>query len=212
MIQSLATQYPVRSLCRVLEVARSGYYQWRGRDPGPRAQANQQLLEQIRQVFAQSRQTYGSPRITRQLLWQQMACSENRVARLMRCYHLRAKSKRPFRPRTTDSQHLYGVAPNRLREKGLPAGINQAWVADITYLRTAGGWIYLAAVMDLYSRKIVGWSLGYTLQSSLVKEPSSRLGLFAVPPRASSTIPIGESNMPVAPSRGYCILIESFPA
>jgi len=170
MIQTLATQHPVRTLCRVLEVTRSGYYQWRSRASGPRAQANQQLLEQIRQVFAQSDQRYGSPRVTRHLQAQQVTCSENRVARLMRRYRLQAKSKRPFRPRTTDSQHLYGTAPNRLQQKGLPTQINQVWAADITYLSTAGGWIYLAAVMDLYSRKIVGWSLGYTLQTSLVKE------------------------------------------
>lgn len=170
MIQSLATQYPLRTLCRVLEVTRSGYYQWRSKAPGPRAQSNQQLLEQIRNIFAQSEQRYGSPRITRHLHSQQITCSENRVARLMRRYKIQAKSKRPFRPRTTDSQHLYGAAPNRLQQKGLPTQINQVWVADITYLSTAGGWIYLAAVMDLYSRKIVGWSLGYTLQTSLVKE------------------------------------------
>src|SRR5215471_15714022 len=105
MISTLATQYPVRSLCRVLEVTRSGYYQWRGKVAGPRAQANQQLLEQIRLVFDQSRQTYGSPRVTRQLRRQQIACSEKRVARLMRRHNIRVKSKCPFRPRTTDSQH-----------------------------------------------------------------------------------------------------------
>jgi transposase InsO family protein len=151
-------------------VTRSGYYHWRSSAPGPRAQANAQLLEQIRQIFAQSDQRYGSPRITRHLQAQQITCTENRVARLMRRYNLQAKSKRPFRPRTTNSQHLYGAAPNRLQQKGLPTAINQTWVADITYLSSAGGWIYLAAVMDLYSRKIVGWSLGYTLQASLVKE------------------------------------------
>jgi len=170
MISTLATQYPVRSLCRVLEVTRSGYYQWRGKVAGPRAQANQQLLEQIRLVFDQSRQTYGSPRVTRQLRRQQIACSEKRVARLMRRHNIRVKSKCPFRPRTTDSQHLYGAAPNRLAGVGQLRRVNQTWVADITYIRTAGSWVYLAAVMDLYSRKIVGWSLGYTLQTSLVKE------------------------------------------
>jgi transposase InsO family protein len=170
MIRTLAAEYPIRSLCRVLEVTRSGYYHWTQKAPGPRAQANQKLLEEVRQVFAQSRQTYGSPRVTRQLRRQHIACSENRVARLMRCHHIRAKSKRPFRPRTTDSQHLYRAAPNRLPQRGKLTRINQTWVADITYIRTAGSWIYLAAVMDLYSRKIVGWSLGYTLESSLVKE------------------------------------------
>ena len=171
MISDLAAEYPTRTLCGILEVTRSGYYQWRRRKvPGPRAQANQQLLEQIRQVFEQYRQTYGSPRVMRELRRQQIACSENRVARLMRHYNIRAKCKSPFRPRTTDSQHLYGVAPNRLAGAGELTRVNQRWVADITYVKTAGSWVYLAAVMDLYSRKIVGWSLGYTLQTSLVKE------------------------------------------
>jgi len=170
VISTLATQCPVRSLCRVLEVTRSGYYQWRVKLAGTRAQANQQLLEQIRQVFAQHRQAYGSPRVTRELRRQRIVCSENRVARLMRRHKIRAQCKCPFRPRTTDSQHLYGAAPNRLADMGQLTRVNQAWAADITYVRTAGGWIYLAAVMDLYSRKIVGWSLGYTLQTSLVKQ------------------------------------------
>jgi putative transposase len=170
MIQALANQCPVRRLCSVLEVSPSGYYQWRKRLPGPRARANQQLLDQVQEAFAQSRQTYGSPRITRQLRRTLVPCSENRIARLMRRHQLRAKSKRPFRPRTTDSRHHYGTVPNRLKQTGPLTTINQAWAADITYLRTETGWLYLAAVMDLFSRKIVGWSLGYTLHASLVKE------------------------------------------
>ena len=127
-------------------------------------------MEHIREVFAQSRQTYGSPRVTRQLQRQHIPCSENRVARLMRRHHLQAKSKRPFRPRTTQSQHGYGRAPNRLKEQAPLTRVNQTWVADITYIDTQGGWIYLAGVMDLFSRKIVGWSLGYSLQTPLVIE------------------------------------------
>jgi putative transposase len=170
VIQSLATQCPVRTLCRLLEVTRSGYYQWQQRLPGPRQQANQQILEHIQKAFAQSRQTYGSPRITRQLQRQNVVCSLNRVARLMRRHAIAAKSKRPFRPRTTESRHGCGIAPNRLKEQAPVTRINQTWAADITYLHTAGGWIYLAGVMDLFSRKIVGWSLGYSLQTPLVKE------------------------------------------
>jgi putative transposase len=170
VIQSLATQHPVRTLCAVMEVPRSGYYQWRRKGPSPRAQANEQLLEHIQKAFAQSRQTYGSPRVARQLQRHQIRCSENRVARLMRRHHLQAKSKRPFRPRTTQSRHGYGTAPNRLKEQAQVTQVNQAWVADITYIHTLGGWIYLAGVMDLFSRKIVGWSIGYSLQTPLVKE------------------------------------------
>jgi putative transposase len=169
MIQDLALQCSVRRLCSLLEVSASGYYHWLHRRPGPRARANQQLLEHIQRAFTHGRQTYGSPRITRLLQRRQIPCSENRVARLMRTHHLRAKSKRPFRPRTTDSRHLYGAAPNRLKQQTLNR-INQAWAADITYIKAGSSWIYLAAVMDLFSRRIVGWSIGYSLHSSLVKE------------------------------------------
>lgn len=169
MIQSLTSQCPVRRLCSLLEVSPSGYYHWRQRRPGPRALANRQLLSHIQKAFAQSRQTYGSPRITRLLQRQQIRCSENRVARLMRAHQLRAKSKQPFRPRTTDSRHLYRAAPNRLKQQTL-SRINQAWAADITYIQAGSSWIYLAAVMDLFSRRVVGWSIGYSLHTSLVKE------------------------------------------
>ena len=169
MIQSLAHHSPVRRLCRLLEVSPSGYYQWRRPRHGPRHRANQQLLERIRKAFEQNHQTYGSPRITRLLQRQHIPCSQNRVARLMRRHGLKARSKRPFRPRTTDSRHLYRAAPNRLKAQTLTR-INQAWVADITYLRAGSRWIYLAAVMDLFSRRIVGWSLGYSLHALLVQE------------------------------------------
>lgn len=169
MIQSLASQCPVRRLCSLLEVSPSGYYHWHQRRPGPRTLANEQLLSRIQKAFAQSRQTYGSPRITRLLQRQQITCSENRVARLMRIHRLRAKSKQPFRPRTTDSRHFYRAAPNRLKQQSL-SRINQAWAADITYIKAGSNWIYLAAVMDLFSRRVVGWSIGYSLHTSLVKE------------------------------------------
>ena len=169
MIQSLADRSAVRRLCRLLEVSPSGYYQWRNRKPGPQGKANQQLLKQVRRVFAQNRQTYGSPRITRFLQRSHIVCSENRVARLMRLAGLKARAKRPFRPRTTDSRHPYGAAPNRLKTLTLTR-INQAWVADITYIQAGSRWIYLAAVMDLFSRRIVGWSLAPSMHALLVKE------------------------------------------
>jgi transposase InsO family protein len=170
VIRSLATRFPVRALCRLLEVSASGYYQWCRHRPGPRALANQALLQHIQRTWHQSRQTYGSPRITRCLQRQHLRCSENRVARLMRRHHLQAKAKRPFRPRTTDSRLTGGPAPNRLKAQGPPTRRDQVWVADITYIHTQQGWVYLAAVMDLYSRRIVGWALGYSLHSTLVKD------------------------------------------
>jgi putative transposase len=169
MIQSLTDRSPVRRLCRLLEVSPSGYYQWRQRRPSRRQNANNVLLNHIKSAFEKSRQTYGSPRITRQLLRSEIPCSENRVARLMQAHGLKARSKRPFRPRTTDSRHLYRAAPNRLKTLTL-THINQAWVADITYIQAGSRWVYLAAVMDLFSRRIVGWSLGYSLHTTLVKD------------------------------------------
>lgn len=219
MIQNLATQYPVETLCRTLAVSRSGYYQWRNRPVSTRAQANQQLLQQIQHAFVQSGQTYGSPRITRQLLRQHIPCSKNRIARLMRTAHLQARSKRPFRPRTTDSRQTQGVAPNWCARCPAPAAPNQIWVADITYIHTLAGWAYLAAVMDLYSRKIVGWTISYSLhsalaQSALQKALISRrpqLGLIHHSDRgtqyASSTFRALLHSHQIAPSMsatGYC--------
>lgn len=170
MIKDLAREFPVQVLCLALQVRRSGYYQWLHRVPGRRDRANQQLVRWIRQAHQQSRATYGSPRITWQLKRQNIACSRNRVARLMRVHGIRAKQKRPFRPRTTESRHFEVAAPNRLKQWSGPVRPDQAWVADITYVWTVGGWVYLAAVMDLCSRKIVGWSISASLETSLVKE------------------------------------------
>jgi transposase InsO family protein len=170
VIKDLAKEFPAKALCLALQVQRSGYYQWVRGVPGPRDRANEQLLCSIRQVHQQSRATYGSPRITCQLKRQNIACNRKRVARLMRLHGIRAKHKRPFRPRTTDSRHFGIAAPNLLKQLPKPTGPDQAWVADITYVWTVAGWIYLAAIMDLCTRKIVGWSLGKSLETSLVKE------------------------------------------
>jgi transposase InsO family protein len=168
-MEKLTAEFSVQALCAVLEVSRSGYYKWRERRPSRRAQANSLLLEQIRQAHLESRCSYGSPRITQQLRRQRLCCSENRVARLMRKEQIRAKRKRPFRPRTTDSGHTGPVAPNRLRDMPQVSQVNRVWAADITYVWTMQGWVYLAAVMDLCSRKIVGWSLSQSLETNLVK-------------------------------------------
>lgn len=169
MIQKLSTSFDVQDLCWVFQMSRSGYYQWRQRKPSRRAQANARLFQQIRQAFDQSRQTYGSPRITQLLRRQHIRCSQNRVARLMKIHGLRAQPKRPFRPRTTDSRGD-GACPNRLKDSLPISHLNQAWAADITYVWTNAGWAYLAAVMDLYSRRIVGWAISHSLETSLVKE------------------------------------------
>ncbi|HXT13163.1 MAG TPA: IS3 family transposase, partial [Candidatus Angelobacter sp.] len=124
------------------------------------------MAAKISVLHKENRRCYGSPRMTQAL----RRIGKNRVARLMRTQGIRAKSKRAFRLRTTDSRHAERVAPNRLKQLPSLNRPDQAWVADITYIWTANGWVYLAAVMDLFSRRIVGWSLGTSLETSLVTE------------------------------------------
>lgn len=173
-MKSLSSEYPLVELCQALGLSRSGYYQWLNRPESQRAKANREMVAKINVLHEENRRCYGSPRITQVLRRQGVTIGKNRVARLMRTQGLRAKSKRPFRPRTTDSRHAERVAPNRLKQLPSLDRPNQVWVADITYIWTAAGWIYLAAVMDLYSRRIVGWSLGSSLETSLVTEALSR--------------------------------------
>ncbi len=163
----MAQQYSIKDVCLALRVPRSAYYAWLGRQPGQREMDNRRLREELVRLFGQSRKLYGSPRMTACLRQAGIPCSRNRVARHMRSLRLKARQKRAFRPRTTDSNHPNPIAPNLLAK---PKAANQVWVGDITYVATAQGWLYLAAVMDLYSRKIVGWATSPTLETSLVKE------------------------------------------
>ena len=165
MVEELSSQYPVRELCLVLQVTRSGYYAWcRGQETARQA-ANRLLIEDIRRVHQQKKGRYGSPRITEQLRRQGHRCNHKRVERLMRQNGLRGCSSRKRRVCTTDSDHDQPVAPNLLLERAAPSRPNEVWVADITYVPTAQGWLFLAAVMDLYSRQILGWSVWENLQA-----------------------------------------------
>ena len=154
-------------MCRVLQVARSGYYAWRRRVPSATAERQSKLTEQIRQVHKRSRAVYGSPRVHRDLLAEDVRCSKNTVAKLMRAAGLRSKRRQRFRVHTTDSRHPHPIAPNRLNRAFCQSRPDQAWGADITYLRTAEGWLYLAVVIDLCSRKIVGWATSDSLAAEL---------------------------------------------
>lgn len=164
------SEYPVRQLCHALEVSPSGYYHWEQRQskPSQRAVDNAQLRSVIRQIHLASRQTYGSPRIRHKLAQLGHAHGRNRIARLMRLERLSGRTRRKFRPQTTDSNHSQPIAPNRLAQSGAPQRPNQIWVADITYIHTAEGWLYLSAIMDLFSRKIVGWAMDQCLDTQLV--------------------------------------------
>ena len=152
--------------CDALEVSESGYYAWAGRAPSPAELRRGQLLAAIEQVHAEVKGRYGSPRMTAELNARGFACTENTVAQLMKAHGIRAKAPRRF-VRTTDSRHGLPVADNVLGRDFEPPGPNVAWSADITYIPTADGWLYLAVVEDLFSRMIVGWSMAETMTSRL---------------------------------------------
>ncbi|MBN2394632.1 MAG: IS3 family transposase [Anaerolineae bacterium] len=159
-------EFPVRRMCKVLDVSRSGYYAWRGRPRSKREMANQRLYKKIKAVYNESHKTYGSPRIYEVLKQQDIACSENRVARLMRLRGLRAKKTKRFKT-TTKRDKAARPAPNLLERDFTADRPNHKWVSDITYIRTAEGWLYLAAVLDLFSRRIVGWAMSDRMTSDL---------------------------------------------
>ena len=181
-MKALALQYTVSDLCRALGVCRSGYYAWLRRRPSRRQQANAQIVQQLRSLHAQSRGSYGRPRLTAALRQQGQRCSQARVGRLMRQQGLRGAMRRRFRVATTDSRHDLPIAPNRLAASAAPSGPNQVWVTDITYIATTEGWLYLAAVMDLYSRRIVGWAMADNLQTPLVTAALLQALGFRQPP------------------------------
>lgn len=159
-------EFRVSVMCRVLGVSRSGYYAWRGRPESMRSYRNRQLVTQIRLVYARSRRIYGSPRVTDELRATGVVCSEKRVARLMRVSGIRSKTAKKYRV-TTDSRHQFPVAPNHLQRVFTVAGPDQVWLGDITYIHTGEGWLYLAAVLDLHSRRIVGWAMSSRVDSQL---------------------------------------------
>jgi putative transposase len=167
LIQELSGEHPIAELCDLLGVARSGYYAWSKGDKSANQELNGLLVERIRALFQKHRKRYGSPRMTEALRQEGQGCNHKRIERLMRQEGLRARAPRCFKPKTTDSDHDGPIAANLLKERGGPAGKDQVWVTDITYLPTSEGWLYLAGVMDLYSRKIVGWSMQETLETCL---------------------------------------------
>lgn len=159
--------WPIVLMCGVMEVSPSGYYAWRGRNPSQRAASNKVLDEHIAEIYWQHKGRYGAPRIWEELQHQGVACSENRVARRMQVLGLKAIQAKKFRV-TTDSAHTKPVYADLLQQDFTAAGPNQKWVSDISYVWTATGWLYLAVVMDVYSRAIIGWSLQKRMTQQLV--------------------------------------------
>jgi transposase InsO family protein len=166
-IEDCRGQWPVRLLCETLEVSTAGYYAWRARPVSAREQRRQGLLTEIRAIHAEAKGRYGSPRIHAELAARGQDCCVNTVAELMRQHDIAAKTTRKFRC-TTDSNHNLPIAENVLDRQFNPSAANEAWVADITYIPTREGWLYLAAVEDLYSRRVVGWSMAEHMESRLV--------------------------------------------
>lgn len=160
--------WSVRLLCQTLEVSPAAYYAWRQRPRSAQQQRRDTLVVEIRTIHAEVKACYGSPRIHKELVARGHGCSVNTVAKVMRDNHIQAKTARKFRVRTTDSDHDLPVADNLLDRQFNPSQPNEAWVTDITYIPTREGWLYLAAVEDLYSRRVVGWSMADHRESRLV--------------------------------------------
>ena len=160
--------HPIRRLCGLLGVSPSGYYRWQQMRPSTRAREDAALSAQIAAAHQASRGTYGAPRIVVDLREEGTRTSKRRCARLMRTQGLRGRKKHRRHPRTTNSRHGQPVAENLIAKRPAPTRPNQAWMTDITYLRTAEGWLFLAAILDVWSRRVVGWACGPTLHASLV--------------------------------------------
>ena len=167
--QSLGT-YEVCELCEALGVSRSAYYRWRGGEPSARQQQDQRHKEAILQLYEKSAGRYGHRPIYYHLLEQGVRCGRDRTLRLMKELELGRVQKKRSKPLGSDSGHDFGYSPNRIKELGQPTRCNQVWVADTTYLTTENGWMYLSTVMDLFSRRILGWSISWHNDANLVCE------------------------------------------
>ncbi|WYJ43390.1 IS3 family transposase [Bradyrhizobium sp. 2S1] len=166
-IEDRRADYPVTILCDVLGVSPAGYYAWRSRPESQRSVANRELVDDIKRVHRETNGRYGSPRIHVELKAQGRGASRGRIERLMRHHGIRAIMARPRRVRTTDSRHDLPIAANLLERNFTATAPNRIWLADITYIETDQGWLYLATVMDLYSRRIVGWAMADHLRAEL---------------------------------------------
>jgi len=168
-MKAKAGRFRIGWMAKALDVSTSGYYAWLRRPESSRKRENRRLALEIKVVHESSKQTYGSPRIHAELTANGISCSRNRVARLMKEQGIRAKSKRKFRV-TTDSNHSLPAAPNLLNRNFSTDRPNQVWLTDITYIPTREGWLYLAAVLDMHSRRIVGWAMSNRLKRQLVMD------------------------------------------
>jgi len=171
-------------MCKVLRVSHGGYYDWRRRPKSALRRWQERLCGLIKEIFREFRGIYGSPRVYRELAARGIACSQNTVARLMRSMSLRSKRQKQFKPTTTNSAHHLETAPNVLDRQFERAMPNEAWAGDITYIRTDEGWLYLAVVIDLYSRRVIGWSMADHMRSELITDATR----MAIETRSGSSL------------------------
>jgi len=167
LVDVYSCDFPVARMCQALEVSRSGYYAWRKNPQGQPGTKRAALVPLIREVFEESGQTYGSPRVTEELNKRQVVVCENTVARSMKEHGIRVKQARAFTPRTTESDPSLKPSPNLLNRDFKATAVNQKWCSDITYVRTGEGWLYVATVKDLYSKRIVGWAMAEHMRAEL---------------------------------------------
>ena len=176
-------KFPLKQMCRVLKVSRSGYYDWKNRSMSQREKANEELMIQIRAVYQMSHGTYGSPRIHAYLRRKGWFCGRNRVARLMRQNQIAAREAHRRHPMTTQQRSGSRIAPNLLNRDFTAEFPNQKWVTDITYIDTTEGWLFLAVILDLHSRRVVGWAMSDQLNSDLA-DSAWQMALFTREPPA----------------------------
>jgi len=182
-IDSHREEFAVHLMCQTLQVSRSGYYAWRDRPPSERDRVNQQVVTEIREVHQESRQTYGSPRIYAELRFRGHKINHKRVERLMRLHGIAAKQRKKRRIVTTEANHSDPVAPNLLNQDFTASRPNEKWTADISYIETEEGWLYLASIMDLFSRRIVGWAMADNLETDLPKSALAMALCHRCPPK-----------------------------
>ena len=172
-------------MCNVLQVSRSGYYDWLTRKPSKRSDTNKKVMDQIRAVYKESKYRYGSPKITKVLDSKGIKVSRQRVARMMRAEGLKSIIKKRYRVLTTESNHNLSIAKNHLNRRFKVSDKSKVWVSDITYIRINRSWLYLTMIMDLYDRKIIGWSLSKTMKTIDTVVPAWRMAVRNRPITAS---------------------------
>lgn len=169
-------QFSIEKMCKIFKVSKSGYYGWIGRPPCLRVYENAQLIQAIHRIYKESKGTYGSPRITAELNKIGFNVSRPRVARLMQQENIRSKVKKKYVV-TTDSKHSFKVAPNLLDRNFTSEAPGKIWVSDLTYIRTLQGWLYLTVVLDLFDRKVIGWSLSCSMSTDTTTVPAMKMAI-----------------------------------